>query len=89
MKLQKTTAGVLVGSILLLAALAAWGDRLGMSPGALAWVQSVAGMVGAAVLAALPGLLGKLSEDKDGDGIADILEPQRPTQTPPRPERLQ
>ena len=70
MKINKVTAGVLVGAVLAIAALAAWGDRLGMSAGALHWIQAAAGAVGALVMALLP----KLFADKDGDGVPDIVE---------------
>lgn len=74
MKVNKTTAGVLVVFVLGIAALAAWGEQLGMSPEALTWVQTAAGVIGATVLSMLPRLLA----DKDGDGIPDIVEKSGP-----------
>ncbi len=70
MKINKGTAAALVVLVLGIAALAAWGDQLGMSEGSLHWVQGAAGAVGALVMALLP----KLFADKDGDGIPDIVQ---------------
>ena len=80
MKLNKTTAIVLLVFVLTIAALAAWGDYLHMSQGALTWIRAVAAMIGAAVLAALPAIFA----DKDGDGIPDVLEQKTPPTNPPR-----
>ena len=62
---------VLVTAICLLAA---FGDRIGMSAGALHWCQAVAGVVGMAFMAALPSIL----RDTDGDGIPDIFQKPKP-----------
>ena len=70
MKIHKGTAAALVVLVLGIAALAAWGDQLGMSEGSLHWVQGAAGCVGALVMALLP----KLFHDGNGDGIPDIVQ---------------
>ena len=70
MKINKGTAAALVVLVLGIAALAAWGDQLGMSEGSLHWVQGAAGCVGALVMALLP----KLFHDGNGDGIPDIVQ---------------
>lgn len=73
-KINPWTAVGLVVFVLGIAALAAWGDQLGMSAGALRWVQACAAAIGLLVMAQLP----KLVEDKDGDGIPDIIEKSAP-----------
>ena len=76
------SVGILVAIVVVLAALAAWGHLLGMSPEALRWVQGAAGAIGAAFMAMLPSIL----RDSDGDGIPDILEtPKVPPTNPPKP----
>ena len=70
MKINKGTAAALVVLVLGIAALAAWGEQLGMSEGALHWVQGAAGALGALVMALLP----KLFHDGNGDGIPDIVQ---------------
>ena len=70
MKIHKGTAAALVVLVLGIAALAAWGEQLGMSEGSLHWVQGAAGCVGALVMALLP----KLFHDGNGDGIPDIVQ---------------
>ena len=70
MKINKGTAAALVVLVLGIAALAAWGEQLGMSEGSLRWVQGAAGCVGALVMALLP----KLFHDGNGDGIPDIVQ---------------
>ena len=70
MKIHKGTAAALVVLVLGIAALAAWGEQLGMSEGSLRWVQGAAGCVGALVMALLP----KLFHDGNGDGIPDIVQ---------------
>ena len=75
MKVNKRTAAVLAVFVVSIGALAAWGERLGMSEGALHWVQGAAGVIGMAVLAMLPAILA----DKDGDGIPDSIETKTTT----------
>lgn len=69
-RLNKKTAAALGALVLGIAALAAWGEHLGMSESALQWVQGAAGVVGVGVMALLPGLF----RDEDGDGWPDIIE---------------
>jgi len=69
MKIHRGTAAALAGIVLVIAALAAWGEHLGMSEGSLRWVQGAAGAIGSLVLALLP----RLFRDADGDGVPDIL----------------
>jgi len=80
MKVNIIAAGVLVGLVLVVCGLAAFGHQLGMSHGALAWCQAFAAVVGGGVLSMLPKVV-ELAEKKLEEATAP-----RPTRVPPSRE---
>lgn len=60
--INKATAIYMILVLAILGSLAAWGDRLGMSPGALHWIQAAAGAVGVVIMSILPKLVSDLSD---------------------------
>lgn len=77
MRVNRKPAAFLIVFVVVICALAAFGHQLGMSRDALVWCQTVAGIIGACVLAALPTIL----KDENGDGIPDIVEKTTTTAT--------